>query len=170
MKSRRLSFVGFFASLALAALLPAATEAAKNLLAPTAQLTAWQFEEADDAKGSLKTEENAVVVTASKVDGTDWHVQAYQFGFELSNGKEYVVTFQAKASAKRSAQVYVGVNEDDYHSVGLDEMFAVTPEWKNFKFTFTAAEVAAKGNNRLGFLVGQEVGTVWIKDLTLVAK
>ena len=170
MKFTRVSLVVFFASAFFAALLPAATAVVKNLLSPTTQLTAWQFEEADDAKGSLKTEENSVAITASKVDGTEWHIQAYQFGFELTNGKEYVATFQAKASAKRSAQVYVGVNEDDYHAVGLDEVFAVTPEWKTFKFTFTAADVAAKGNNRLGFLVGQEIGTVWIKDLTLVAK
>jgi hypothetical protein len=155
---------------AFVATLPAAVEAVKNLLAPTAQLTAWQFEEIDDAKGTMKAEAGALALTASKIDGTEWHVQAYQAGLELANGTEYTVTFKARASAKRTAQVYAGVNEDDYHAVGLDEVITLAPEWKDFKFTFKADGVAARHNNRLGFLVGQETGTVWIKDLVLVAK
>ncbi len=97
-------------------------------------------------------------------------MQAYQAGLELANGQQYTVAFQARASAKRDAQVYVGVNDDDYHAVGLDEVIALTPEWKKFQFTFQAETAAPKNNNRLGFLVGQEVGTVWIKDVTLLKK
>jgi hypothetical protein len=157
-----------FGAVVLVTSLFAATTTLKNLLAPTAQANAWQFEENDDAKGTLKIEDGAVALAASKVDGTDWHVQAYQTGIGLVNGKDYTVTFQARASAKRNAQIYVGVNEDDYHAVGLDEMIVLAPDWKKFSFTFKADGAATK-NNRLGFLVGQEVGTVWIKDLALVA-
>lgn len=157
--------------LALCASTPlVAADATKNLLAPTVKTTAWQFEETDGAKGSLKADGDALALAAAKVDGTEWHVQAYQAGLDLVNGKDYVVTFKARASAKRSAQIYVGVNEDDYHAVGLDEVVELTPEWKTFAFTFKADCVAPKANNRLGFLIGQEVGAVWIKDLTLAAK
>jgi hypothetical protein len=147
-----------------------AADTAKNLLAPTAKIAAWQFEETDDAKGSIKTDGDALAIAAAKIDGTEWHVQAYQAGLDLADGKDYVVTFKARASAKRSTQIYVGVNEDDYHAIGLDEVLELTPEWKTFTFTFKADGVAPKANNRLGFLVGQEVGAVWIKELTLTAK
>ena len=139
------------------------------LLKPTADLKSWQFEETDGAKGAVKVDDGAFALTATKVDYTDWHVQAFQAGLDLGEGKEYVLSFAARSSVKRVAQVYVGINEDDYHAVGLDEVLSLSSEWKSFTFTFKAEGVAAK-NNRLGFIVGQETGTVWLKDVTLAPK
>lgn len=148
---------------------PAPTSAVKNMLSPTSDVKAWQFELNEDATGTIKADDGAIALAATKVDGTDWHVQAYQTGVEFKDAKEYVVTFKAKASTKRSAQLYAGVNEDDYHSIGLDELIDLTPAWQDFKFTFKADGTAGK-NNRLGFIIGQDTGTVYIKDLVLTAK
>ncbi len=156
----------FLASLSLTAV---AAEAPKNLLKSTSQVDHWQFEQIDDAKAAIAVEGDALVVTVTAVDGTDWHVQVNQPGLDLKNGRTYVVTFKARAAAKRSAQVYAGVNEDDYHAIGLDEVIELTPDWKDFTFTFNAADTAAK-NNRLGFLLGQEKGAVQLRDVVLVEK
>jgi len=145
------------------------TAAPKNLLKPTAKVGNWQFEQLEDAAGTIATEGDALAVTVTKVDGTEWHLQAFQPGLDLKEGRTYVVTFKARAAAQRPAQIYAGVNEDDYHPIGLDEVIDLTPAWRDLTFTFTADSVAAK-NNRLGFSLGQEKGTVWLKDVTLAEK
>ncbi len=142
---------------------------AGNLLGPTADVKSWKFELTEDGGGAIKSEDGAIAFVVTKVDGTDWHVQAFQTGLDLKAGMEYVLTFRIRASAKRTVQIYAGVNEDDYHPVGLDEVIELTTEWQDLKFTFKADDVAPK-NNRLGFLVGQDPGTVWVKDLVLRAK
>jgi Carbohydrate binding domain len=149
---------------------PATVPAApKNLLKPTAKIENWQFEQLEDATGTIATEGDALAVTVTKVDGTEWHVQVIQPGLDLKEGKTYVVTGKARASVQRFVQIYAGVNEDDYHPIGLDDTIELTPAWRDFTFTFTAETVAAK-NNRLGFSLGQEKGTVWLKDVTLAEK
>lgn len=171
----RISFVlaALFISLPLFAAEPSAAPAVAasttNLLKPFTQTKAWEFEINEDAKGTMKTENGAIALAVNKVDGVDWHVQLYQAGIDLNEGKDYLVTFKARADAKRAALVYAGVNEEDFHSVGLDEPFDLTPAWTEYKFTFKAEGVVPK-NNRLGFIVGQQTGTVYIKDLVLSAK
>lgn len=117
----------------------------------------------------MKPDDDAMLFTVAKVDGTEWHLQAYQVGIDLREGGQYVVSFKARASAKRVTQLYVGVNEDDFHPVGLDELIDLGPEWRSFTFTFRARDVAQK-NNRVGFVLGHEKGSIWIKDLTLTPK
>ncbi|HTZ21602.1 MAG TPA: carbohydrate binding domain-containing protein [Opitutaceae bacterium] len=147
----------------------AVTAAPKNLLKPTAKVENWQFEQLEEAAGTIATADDALAITVTKVDGTEWHLQAFQPGLDLKEGQTYVVTFKARAAAKRAAQIYAGVNEDDYHPIGLDEVIDLAPAWHDFTFTFTADSVAAK-NNRLGFSLGQEKGPVWLKDVTLTEK
>ena len=145
------------------------TAAPKNLLKPTAKIGNWQFEQLEEATGTIATDGDALAITVTKVDGTEWHLQVFQPGLDLKEGKTYVVTGKARASVQRVGQIYAGVNEDDYHPIGLDEALDLTPTWRDFTFTFTADSVAAK-NNRLGFSLGQEKGTIWLKDVTLAEK
>jgi hypothetical protein len=147
-----------------------AAEATKNFLKPTAKVDSWAFEQHDGAKAAVKIENDAIAVTVEEITGTEWHVQLIQPGLALQEGKPYEVSFKAKASARRAIQVYAGVAEDDYHAIGLDELLTINTSWTEHKITFTAETVAAKANNRLGFLLGQDKGTVWLKDVVLAAK
>lgn len=155
------------ATAAEVASLPVSTS--KNLLAPTTDLRHWQLEVIQDASGKIGVDKDAIMVTITKVDGTDWHVQAYQVGLELKEGKEYIVTVDLRASTKCTAQLYAGVNEENYHALGLDEPLVITPEWRTLTFTFKVESAPAK-NNRIGFLLGDAVGTIWIRNFVLTAK
>ena len=91
------------------------------------------------------------------VDGTDWHVQAYQVDLDLKDGKDYVVTFKAKASGDRSVHCNAMVDQEDWHAIGLDENVDLTKDWKDHKYEFKAENTVAK-KNRIGFQLGNEKG------------
>ena len=54
---------------------------------------------------------------------------------------------------------------DDYHPIGLAEEFDTDPGFSEFEFTFTATDVVE--NNRIGFIVGRDVGTVHLRNFKL---
>ncbi|HSI33745.1 MAG TPA: carbohydrate binding domain-containing protein, partial [Tepidisphaeraceae bacterium] len=97
-----------------------------------------------------------------------WHVQANQTGIDLAEGKEYTLSFQAKADKERPIMIQAMIDQDDWHAIGLAEQVDITKEFKPYTFTFKAENVV-KGKNRITIQVGQEKGKVWIKDAKLVA-
>jgi hypothetical protein len=164
------------ASLAIAltaCLLASAADApkpgAKNLLKPTNKPDSWRFEQHEQGKGSSAAEGDAIVFEVTAVDGTDWHVQAYQIDLDLKDGKEYVLTFKAKASADRSVHCNAMIDQDDWHPIGLDENVDLTKDWKDHKYEFKAENTVAN-KNRVGFQLGNEKGKVWVKDMVLTEK
>ena len=154
--------------LAVAALTFAA-DAPKNLLKPTNKADSWRFEEHETAKGKMEADGDAMTFETTVSDGTDWHVQAVQTGLDLKDGKEYIVTFKAKASAERSIPVNAGIDQDDWHGIGLTEAVDLGKDWKEYKFEFKADQTLAN-KNRIGFVLGSDKGKIWVKDLTLTEK
>jgi hypothetical protein len=150
---------------------PAAAKDAKpkNLLKPTNDVDSWLLELSEGGRGDMKVDGDAIVFHTTETDGTNWHVQAYQTGIDLKNGKDYVIKFKAKAPEATELLVLGVINEDDWHEVGLHEQVESTPDFKQFEFPFTASDVAPN-NNRIGFILGADKGTVSIKDLTLTEK
>jgi hypothetical protein len=146
-----------------------AEDKSKNLLKPTNKPESWQFEQHESAKGSITAEDDAIVFKVTTSDGTDWHVQAEQVGLDLKDGKEYVLTFKAKAEADRPITVGASINQDDWHSIGLQETAELTKEFKEIKYEFKAEQTVA-GKNRVGISVGNEKGKVWVKEMTLTEK
>jgi hypothetical protein len=147
----------------------ATKENKKNLMKPTNDPESWRFEMDEGAKGEIKADGDAIVFTTTETDGTDWHVQAYQIGLELKNGKDYIVRFKSKAPQGNNLFIVAQINEDDWHEIGLHESVGASDDFKPFEFEFTASETVPS-NCRLGFVLGSDRGTVSIKDLTLTEK
>lgn len=144
-------------------------EDAKNLLKPINKAESWRFEEHEGAKGSLKITDDAAVFNASKVTGTNWHVQAFQVDLDLKEGKEYTVKLKLSASQSRRLLLVATIDKEDWHEIGLHEDISVNKEVKSFDFTFRASGVAAK-KNRIGFVLGEETGDLIVKEMTLTEK
>ena len=138
-----------------------------NLLPTTNSTLAWTFETHEDGKGSISTKGDSIVFATSEVTPTDWHVQAYQMGLKLKEGAEYKVTFQMK-SPDYSTVVLSAMSHlpDDYHPIGLSAELDTTPDFEDYEFTFTAEDVTT--NDRIGFVVGRDVGTVYLRHFKLV--
>jgi len=140
--------------------------AADNILKPANDVKNWRFEQHEEGKGKMSVEGDAILFEVTNADGTEWHVQAFQTPLDLKNGKEYTITFKAKADDTREVGVQAGIDEEDWHNIGLEEKAELTKEWKDYKYTFTANDVKAN-KNRVGFVLGGAKGKVWVKDLAL---
>lgn len=141
-----------------------------NLLKPPYKMESWRLEEHEGGKGTLKAEEKSVVISSTKVTGTDWHVQAVMTGIELKDGTDYVLRFKAKADSIVNLGVNMGIDEEDWHTVGLSEQISVGKTAAQQEFRFRAENVNTKSKNRLTFVVGYETCQVTITDLVLSAK
>src|SRR4051812_25942162 len=75
--------------------------AADNMLKPTNKADSWRFEEHEQGKGKISVDGDAIVFEVTAVDGTEWHVQAFQTPLDLKDGKEYTITFKAKSDDVR---------------------------------------------------------------------
>ncbi len=107
-------------------------------------------------------------VQVTQVDGTSWHVQVHQTGLDLRAGDTYTVKFRAKADTPRSVNVSAGLDQADWHNIGLSRDAAVTTDWKEFRYVFTAQNTVV-GHARIAFILGDATGTVSLSDLQIHA-
>jgi hypothetical protein len=142
---------------------------AANLLKPTNDPESWVFELNDAGKGEMTVDGDAIVFHTTETTRTDWHVQAYQPEIDLQDDKVYVVKFQMKSAEPVELLLVAGINEEDWHEVGLHENLSPTDEFKDYQFEFTARDTVDK-NNRIGFVLGIDKGVVSVKDMTLTEK
>ncbi len=108
----------------------------------------------------------AIQATITQTDGTDWHVQTHQTGLNLTDGTTYTVSFRAKADKARAMPIGAGLDQADWHNVGLTATAALTTDWKTFRYVFTAHDTVPN-HNRIAFTLGGQTGTVWISDLQI---
>jgi len=140
--------------------------AADNMLKPANKVESWRFEQHEEGKGKISVDGDAILFDVTNADGTDWHVQAFQTPLDLKDGKEYTLTFKAKADEAREVDVEAGIDQEDWHMIGLQEKVELGKDWKEYKYTFTANDVKAN-KNRVGLVLGGAKGKVWVKDLVL---
>lgn len=139
---------------------------AGNLMKPADDPAHWRLERHEAATATISAAQGAIVFDVTSDDGTDWHVQAFQTPIDLKDNTEYVITFKARADADRPAKVQAGIDVEDYHTIGLDEEITLGKEWKDHEYKFTATDTAPM-KNRVGFVLGQAKGKVYVKDLVV---
>ena len=137
-----------------------------SLLKSTADVATWRLETTQKGKGTIVSKDDVIVFETTTVGDENWHVQAYQIGLDLKEGAQYSVEFLLR-SPERSTVLLLGlINQEDWHEIGLHEEINGTPDFVSHQFTFTAAGVVPN-NNRIGFVLGIDKGTVMIKDMRL---
>lgn len=156
-------------SMVLFVSLTAFAEDAKNLLKPVNKAESWRLEQHDGAEGTLKITDEATVLTAVKLTGTNWHIQAFQADLDLKEGQQYTLKLKLTASQRRTLTLVGTIDTEDWHEIGLHEELSVDKEVRSFEFTFRATGVAAK-KNRIGFMLGDEKGDLIIKEMSLTEK
>ncbi len=108
----------------------------------------------------------AIQANITQTDATDWHVQVHQTGLDLHSGDTYTVSFRAKADKARTMPVGAGLDQADWHNIGLNANAALTTDWKTFHYVFTAHDTVPN-HGRIAFTLGGQTGTVWISDLQI---
>jgi hypothetical protein len=144
-------------------------EDAKNLLKPINKSESWRLEQHEGAQATLKISDDAVVIDATKLTGTNWHIQVFQVDLDLKEGTEYTVKLKLTASQRRNVMLVAMIDAEDWHEIGLHEDLTVDKEVRPFEFTFRATGTLAK-KNRIGFVMGDETGDLIVKEMTLAEK
>lgn len=147
-----------------------------NLLTRRSQ---WTLEHQGTAQAASETSYSPDVIPGMKVasvpnvkvnvthtDGTNWHVQAHQTGLDFKDGGTYTVSFRAKADKPRAMGINAGLDQADWHSVGLSVNTDLTTDWKTFRYSFAAHDTVPH-HNRVAFQLGDSVGTVEIAGLKI---
>src|SRR5258705_13142163 len=128
MNAKKSRAVGIAALLVLGFVSLRTASAADNVLKPANDVKNWRFEQHEDGKGKISVDGDAILFEVTNADGTEWHVQAFQTQLDLKNGKEYTITFKAKAEETREVGVQAGIDEEYSNSIGLDEKTELTKE------------------------------------------
>ena len=136
-------------------------------LRATNKTESWRFETTADGKGSMKAEGDAITFVTSETSGENWHVQAYQAGLKLEEGADYKVTFEIKSPESKTVLLVAQINEEDWHEIGLHEEIYASKDWSKEEISFTAQDIV-NNKNRIGFILGEEKGSVSIKNMKLI--
>ena len=147
-----------------------AQEKGKNILKDPNKPDSWRLEQHEQGKGTLKAEGDGLLFDVTTAGGENWHVQAFLTGLDLKDGKEYTFSYKIKGEPTRSIIATAGIDEEDWHNVGLQEDVELTKDWKEQTHTFKAENVAKAMKNRIGFVLGADKGKVWVKDVSLTEK
>ena len=144
-------------------------EDTKNLLKPVNKAESWRLEQHEGAQATLKIADDAAVFDATKLTGTNWHIQVFQVDLDLKEGKEYTLKLKLTASQRRKVLLVAMIDTEDWHEIGLHEDLTVEKEVRSSEFTFRATGIVAK-KNRIGFVMGDETGDLIVKEMTITEK
>lgn len=106
---------------------------------------------------------NSAYVDITAASGTEWHVQLQQENLSIEAGKEYSISFEARASDNKNISLTVqriGAPHTNY----FWEDLALTTAGTNFHYTFTSDSTNA-GAVGLRFLLGTDYDDVWIDNV-----
>jgi D-alanyl-lipoteichoic acid acyltransferase DltB (MBOAT superfamily) len=97
-----------------------------------------------------------------------YHVKVAEAPLPITKGRDYRVSFRAKADAPRPVAVGVERNVEPWGGLGFYKEFDVTPTWETFEWTFTAETTEPQA--RLFFDLGMhqtsaEVMSVVVTDV-----
>ncbi|WP_437223991.1 hypothetical protein SH661x_003439 [Planctomicrobium sp. SH661] len=141
----------------------------RNLLHAAHQPAAWRIDEIEGGKGMIMGDQDSVQFVVMNVDAVPSHLQVFQGDLDLHDGESYVVSGKIKASVPRSVLLTATIDEDDWHGIGLHEEIHLTEEYIPFEYTFRVSDTVRR-KNRLGFIIGNTLGTIWVRDITLKCK
>jgi hypothetical protein len=129
----------------------------------------WRLETHEDAQAQLDHSSNQpeiVRVNISKIVGAvPWHVQLQQIYLQFKAGKEYVLSFRARADRARTIAAAVGEDHAPWQGLGLYRELEVNPQWAVFENAFVANGTDPKA--RIHFDVGASDAAVEFADVVL---
>ena len=106
--------------------------------------------------------------TINQTTATDWIMQFYQ-SQSLVAGQTYVLTFDAKASSQRNADVYLQQNHGDHYLLSDTVPYTIYPTWNHYTIELTSSDTDT--NARIDFnTLASALGNVWFDNVHLFPK
>jgi hypothetical protein len=147
---------------------PHKQQKASNLVKPITQVgTGWTHDYKDELGITFSAEGDAARIDIPKIDAEPSHVQCFYKGLDLTEGTQYRLRFDAKASNQFVMRVQAAVVYRDFPNAGLDNEVPLVDKWLPYSYTFTAHGLNGHQVRAPLFLMGTGTGTVWIKNVVL---
>lgn len=123
-----------------------------------------------EASATMKIDANSVIsghnscaVEISKVSGTDWHIELWQW-LSIHSGRKYTITFKAKATS--SKVITLGVQQASSPYTGyLYKQHTLTTEVQTFTDTVS---INTTDQAKLEFFLGSSTIPVWIDAVSVI--
>lgn len=134
----------------------------------------WVFLTAEGGTGTaaIDTTEGMITIDTTNESASEhnqtYAIQLVQPGIPMEQGKEYKLSFQAKAEEARTMIVDIS-NTSSWSRYLADTTLDLTTDWKDYEYTFTVT-TASDANARLEFNLGKQnsVATAYLKNVKLV--
>jgi len=160
--------IGITLILLASALVSLGAQETVQLIPKASNPRAWRMTAYESAASSLvKESDGSLRATVVKTGSQGWHAELYIGGLRLVEGGSYTLSFKARADAARSYAVGALLDESPYNATGPSFRIDVSPEFKEFSFTFTATRCDGKRSRAPYIPMGLIKGTLWIKDVSL---
>ena len=128
-------------------------------------LRPWSFEHHGGSVATCANDAGGFHVVVEKTGAETWNVQLNQPQLKLSTQKSYTISFRAKSDRARRTTVGASLAHEPWTRL-WSAPADLTPEWKDFRFTFTPDE--NEDNARVGFPgLGRTTGEYFFSDISL---
>lgn len=136
------------------------------------ELEEWNFWTLEGNKAVFSLEKDRFVsrnqvarIDIEQTNGEDWQIALSFENIEVAAGKEYTLSFRAKADRERDLSFWAQENKEpweDYLDFGRVEL---TTEWRQFEVT---AQSSGTDNQAIfQFALGEKPGSLWLDDVVL---
>jgi endo-1,3-1,4-beta-glycanase ExoK len=155
-----------------------ATTAAPNLVQngsfESGSISPWYFNQTSGATGSVSLDSTTsaegknsarIDVTRANTDPDNaWYIQFGQNNLPLVKGRNYTITFRAKASQQRSITQEI-LQDTSPWAKYMTQNVTLTTAWTTYTYSFTSPLSVA--DTELNFNVAQATGTIWIDNISM---
>ncbi len=128
----------------------------------------WSLSNAMDAIASGSTSGSQLHLSISNGGSDAWNVQYEQGDIAIEAGKEYILSFSARAQSSRSVDVIVEKDGSPWTSYSSQVTYAISSSWDTYTETFTAGYTDA--NARLVINAGGSSSDLYFDNISLTEK
>ncbi|MEW6304123.1 MAG: carbohydrate binding domain-containing protein [Verrucomicrobiota bacterium] len=131
----------------------------------TAQMKSWTVERHGGAQANATvvtdvppkiraTGAKALSIEVVRPGAESWHVQFNQSALPLEGGKAYTLRFWARSDRPRTISASVTQAHEPWSNLGFSASIPLTPEWREFRYVFNAAQSDSQARVTFGTLGG----------------
>lgn len=135
-------------------------ESSKNLLAWQEKAISVNLDKLNPAVGVF-----SVRVDTTQTPNENWRATFSYAPISLTEGKEYTLSFYARADKQRNISVWAEQDREPWAVRLSYGEFSLTKEWQKFELPITSE--ANDQQARLVFGMGSDTGSVWLDEISL---
>lgn len=125
----------------------------------------WTLEAPAPAEATMTAADGVLRAVLTQPGREAWHFQLHQTSLDLTDGMTYTVAFRARADERRPIRVNVRIDQADWHMCGLDVPVELSPDWRDYRYVFTASRTVPN-HCRLSFTLGNVPGAVELAEIS----